>query len=66
MKKYKQNLRVVGINVYSYNTHVAEISHKDGIVYALGYWSSTTSKHINYVANELNYIVKQYKVKQNG
>ena len=66
MNKYKQNLRVVGINVYSYNTHVAEINHQDRIVYALGYWSMTTSKHINYVANELNYIVKQYKVKQNG
>ena len=55
--RYKQNLRLIGNDVISYNTHVAEI--KDGKLYKLkwnvrGMTSSpTTSKHINYVAQEL-------------
>ena len=56
--RYKQNLRLIGNDVISYNTHVAEI--KDGKLYKLkwnvrGMTSSpTTTKHINYVAQELN------------
>ena len=56
--KYKQNLRLIGNDVISYNTHVAEI--KDNKLYKLkwnvrGMTSSpTTTKHINYVARELN------------
>ncbi len=57
MKKYKQNLRVEGNKVYSYNTLVAEIS---GDIIKKVSWnvggrttSPTTSKHINYVAKEL-------------
>jgi hypothetical protein len=56
--RYKVNLRQIGNDIYSYDTHVAEI--KDGKLYKLkwnvrGMTSSpTTSKHINYVANELN------------
>ena len=49
MKKYKQNLRVKNDKVFSYNTHVATIKCDDLI--QLGYWSMTTQKHINYVAN---------------
>jgi hypothetical protein len=52
MKKYKQNLSVIGSNVYSYNTHVAIIS--GNTLKQLGYWSVTTQKHINYVANQFN------------
>lgn len=55
LAKYKQNLRVDGLKVYSYETHVADIDHDRKRVCALGYWSKTTSKHINYVANELGY-----------
>lgn len=51
MKKYKQNLRVVGNDVISYTTKVAEIQG-DKLI-QLGYWSMTTQKHINYVAQEL-------------
>lgn len=59
--KYKQNLEVIGNNVYSYNTHVATIDHVSGTLTVLGYWSKTTSKHINHVADELNLeIVKGY------
>ena len=48
LAKYKKNLKVEGDKVISYTTHVATI--KDGKLYVLGYWSQTTSKHINYVA----------------
>ena len=51
-EKYKQNLRQDGNNIYSYNTHVATI--KGSYLNQLGWWSVTTQKHINYVANELN------------
>jgi len=56
--RYKVNLKQIGNDIYSYDTHVAEI--KDGKLYKLkwnvrGMTSSpTTSKHINYVAQELN------------
>ena len=56
--RYKKNLRLIGNDVISYNTHVAEI--KDNKLYKLkwnvrGMTSSpTTTKHINYVARELN------------
>lgn len=56
--RYKQNLRLIGNDVISYDTHVAEI--KDGKLYKLK-WnvrgrtsSPTTTKHINYVARELD------------
>jgi len=56
--RYKQNLKQVGNDIISYDTVVAEI--KDGKLYKLkwnvrGMTSSpTTSKHINYVARELD------------
>ena len=56
--RYKKNLRLIGNDIISYDTHVAEI--KDGKLYKLkwnvrGMTSSpTTTKHINYVARELN------------
>lgn len=52
MKKYKQNLKIEGNKVISYTTHVATIVGNE--LHQLGYWSMTTRKHINYVANELN------------
>jgi len=56
--RYKHNLKLIGNDVISYDTHVAEI--KDGKLYKLkwnvrGMTSSpTTTKHINYIARELN------------
>ncbi len=47
--KYKKNLKVVGDKVLIYNIHVATIVLNKLI--KLGYWSQTTSKHINYVAS---------------
>ena len=56
LSKYRENLRVEGDKVYSYDTHVATI--KNGVVYRLGWWSVTTNKHINYVASEYGYPVQ--------
>mgnify|MGYP001410041286 FL=1 len=52
LDRYKQNLRIIGNDVYSYNTNVATIINDKLLV--LGWWSVTTSKHINYVARELD------------
>ena len=65
MKKYKQNLRVENNKVYSYNTLAAKIS---GDIIKKVAWnvngrttSPTTSKHINYVARELD-LIKDWKI----
>jgi hypothetical protein len=58
LDKYKMNLKVIGNNIYSYDTLVAEIIgdelHK--VAWRVNGMTSspTTSKHINYVAKELN------------
>jgi hypothetical protein len=50
-KRYQANLRVVDNQVISYTTHVATI--EGSTLRVLGYWSKTTTKHVNYVAAEL-------------
>ncbi len=55
LQRYKQNLQVIENKIYSYSTHVATIDHKKQNVKILGWWSVTTSKHINHVTNLLNY-----------
>lgn len=55
LDKYKQNLTILGNEVWSYSTHVATIENNDLI--QLGYWSQTTQKHINYVSDELDLIL---------
>ena len=53
LPKYKENLRIInGEDVYSYSTRVAKIV--DGAIHVFGWWSPTTSKHINYVARHYN------------
>jgi hypothetical protein len=59
LEKYKNNLRIDGDKVISYVTHVATIREKNKTLKILGKWSQTTTKHINYVAKELN-LTKQY------
>ena len=51
-EKYSKNLEHDFQFIYSYKTKVAKIT-PEGIV-KLGYWSQTTSKHINYAASQLN------------
>jgi hypothetical protein len=58
--RYKQNLMIINDKVYSYETHVATIEYPNLIVPA--WYSVTTSKHINYVATELNLdVIKGYE-----
>jgi hypothetical protein len=49
--RYQNNLCLVGNNVISYTTHVATI--EGSTLRVLGYWSKTTTKHINFVAAQL-------------
>tara|TARA_B100001093_G_C26473798_1_gene861785 strand:- start:288 stop:482 length:195 start_codon:yes stop_codon:yes gene_type:complete len=59
LPKYKMNLRLEGNDVWSYTTKVARIEGNE--IYQLGYWSQTTQKHINYVADYLDLIlIKDY------
>ena len=60
--RYRQNLRVEGDKVYSYSTHVATI--RGGELVRHGWWSVTTSKHINYVAKEYGLTVVEGKKEQ--
>jgi len=63
INKYKVNLKQIGNDIWSFQTRVAEI--KDDKLYKLkwnvrGMTSSpTTSKHINYVANELGLTIHE-------
>tara|TARA_Y100001973_G_C5183118_1_gene326120 strand:- start:864 stop:1064 length:201 start_codon:yes stop_codon:yes gene_type:complete len=59
LSKYKQNLKVDENFVYSYETKVAKINHIKKQIDCLGWWSVTTSKHINYVGTEYNYKVNK-------
>ena len=49
--RYKENLRRVGNDIWSYSTHVATID-SPGKLIQHGWWSVTTQKHVNYVANK--------------
>ena len=53
--RYPENLQTVGNKIYSYGTYVATL--KSGSVVTKGYWSVTTSKHINYVARQWGFKV---------
>lgn len=53
--RYIKNLSYDNEFVYSYKTKVAEIDHAHKLIKTLGYWSMTTTKHINYAARILNY-----------
>jgi len=54
--KYKENLTMVEDRgdkfIFSYETKVAVVT--SNYVRPLGYWSRTTTKHINYAAQQLD------------
>jgi len=57
-KKYTQNLSICSVMndgdyIQSYDTLVAKIDYDNKVAKVLGYWSKTTTKHINYACNEL-------------
>lgn len=51
------NFHTEGTKVISYVTHVANIDHATRTIIRLGWWSKTTSSHINKVAREYGYKV---------
>ena len=55
-QRYRKNLQYDDCHVYSYDTKVAEI-YPDHIL-QLGWWSSTTQKHINYASSQLGLPIK--------
>ena len=59
MEKYKQNLRVDHMWIYSYNTKVAQIDHINEEITPKKHYSMTTTKHVNYVASEYGYKVNK-------
>ena len=50
---YKKNLKIEGDKVLSYGTHVATIDRENKRLLQSKSWSQTTTRHINYVAIEL-------------
>ena len=60
-KKYRQHLSLVNNNkgtfIKSYDTFVAKVKGTE--LEVLGWWSQTTSKHINYAASELGLTIKK-------
>ena len=61
MYRYKQNLHIEGNKVISYTTHVATIDSANRKLYVHGWWSVTTSKHINYVASQYGLVKEEKK-----
>lgn len=51
--RYKQNLCIVDDKVFSYTTHVATVDQINDTLILHGRYSKTTTKHTNYVANQL-------------
>ena len=55
--KYKQNLSIIRWDgkdwIQSYTTRVALIDYEERTAELQGYWSMTTSKHINYACEQL-------------
>ena len=56
--KYQMNLAIVHYDgadwIQSYTTRVAKIDYASGTAHVMGYWSMTTTKHINYACKQLN------------
>ena len=62
LDKYKNNLLVSNQYIFSYLTQVAKIDHINKTIIVDKFYSVTTSKHINFVANEYNYkVLRTYK-----
>jgi len=57
--RYRENLTQIDNKIFSYETHVATLDYRgngdinDGYncLVQHGWWSRTTQKHVNYVAN---------------
>ena len=59
LRKYKQNLRIQGSDVWCYNSNIARISGQFlEVLNKFKKYSSTTTKHYRYVSAELNLLIK--------
>lgn len=58
-ERYVKNLGIVttpdGDFIQSYSTRVGKIDYEKKEIKVLGYWSRTTTKHINFVSRKFNY-----------
>lgn len=60
--RYKENLKTIADTVYSYGTPVAVANWTERQLLVPHYHSVTTSRHINYIADEWGLkVIKQYK-----
>jgi len=59
--KYKKNLYTIDDEIFSYGTKVAKLDRKKGQITPLGWWSQTTSKHINFIGKVWGFIVGKEK-----
>lgn len=55
--RYCDNLTHDDKYVYSYGCVVAEIDFENKKLWTMGYWSGSTTKHINYAAKQLGLVV---------
>lgn len=59
VKRHGVNCVSIDNKLYSYETHVADISGT--FMKELGWWSKTTSKHVRTAANDLGLTLIKYK-----
>ena len=57
LDKYKKNLKLELNSVFSYDTLVAIIDWETKEIYQNKYYSQTTQKHINYIADYFDLIL---------
>ena len=62
LDRYKENLLVADDYIFSYLTKVAKINHLNRTIITDKFYSVTTSRHKNYVAEQYNYdVLRTYK-----
>ena len=62
LPKYRENLLVSDDYIFSYLTKVGVLDHENREILVDTWFSSTTSKHINYVVQQYDYkVITLYK-----
>ena len=62
LPKYRENVLVSDDYIFSYLTKVGVIDHENREILVDTWFSSTTSKHINYVCQQYDYkVITLYK-----
>ena len=63
--RYRENLTQIDNKIFSYETHVATLDYRGdfpGCLVQHGWWSRTTQKHVNYVANNYGLPIVEIKL----